>query len=152
LVISYLLAMLPPFLANQAADQALSNIEIAKLGKAATGYVYAGQRWPIGAAFCVDRSGLFLTADCVIPQDSRSQPITVVLDPGGKNPHRLSARLVRYDQNLNLALLRVEKQGKLPSLRLGTSEGLKELAEFVALGFSSWDPTSAGPLEYPPST
>ena len=68
MVISYLLAMLPPFLANQAADQALSNIEIAKLGKAATGYVYAGQRWPIGAAFCVDRSGLFLTADCVSPK------------------------------------------------------------------------------------
>lgn len=113
--------------------KSLPKVEIAKRGKAATGFLLSGRS--SGTAFCVNPSGLFLTNSGVV-QSAGGQPLRLILNPGLKNQQLLSAKVIRTDHSLGLALLKVESREKLPALPLGSAKGLTELAEVVALGFS----------------
>src|SRR5262249_43711107 len=95
------------------------------------------------SAFCVHRSGLFVTNEHVIhppgnfPGDPGAArgPITLVVNPGEKNERSYGARVVRVAKDLDLALLRVEGADNFPALSLGDDEKLEEWMEVVAFGF-----------------
>jgi hypothetical protein len=116
----------------RAADEPLTRVQIARLGKAATALVEvkAAGGQGSGSAFCIHPSGWFLTNAHVAQGE-----LTLVLNPSLKTEKSYSARVVRSDPDLDLALLRVEGVKGLPALALGSDEGLEELAEVVAFGF-----------------
>jgi len=107
--------------------------EIAKHGKAATAFVETPSR-STGTAFCVHPSGLFITNEHVI-RGSEKAEITLVLNPALETQRTLKAKVVRIDKDTDLALLRVEGAKDLPSLSLGSIEGVTELADVIAFGF-----------------
>ena len=57
--------------------------------------------------------------------------------------------MVRTDKETDLALLRVDEAKDLPSLALGSIEGVTELADAVALGFPLGKGLSTDRKEYP---
>jgi len=85
-----------------------------------------------GTGFCIHPSGLFVTnAHVVNALDSEA---TIVLDSRLKSQKVLKGKVVRRDPRLDLALIRVEGQSKLPVLDLG-ADVEDELAEVIAFGF-----------------
>jgi hypothetical protein len=115
-----------------AADEPLSRVQIARIGKAATALVEVQAQRGQGhaSAFCIHRDGWFLTNAHVAQGE-----ITLVLNPSLKTEKAYKARVVRSDKGLDLALLRVEGARDLPALSLGSDEGLEELMDVVAFGF-----------------
>jgi hypothetical protein len=113
-------------------DEPLTRVQIARIGKAATALVEVkAQRSHVtGTGFCIHPAGWFLTTAHVAQGE-----LTLVLNAGLKTEKSYSARIVRSDTELDLALLRVEGVKDLPALALGTDEGLEELAEVVAFGY-----------------
>jgi len=106
--------------------------EIAKRGKAATAYVETSSG--SGTAFCVHPSGLFVTNEHVI-RGAEGAEVTLVLNPALDTQRVLKAKVVRTDKATDLALLRAEGVKELPSLPLGSVEGVTELADVIAFGF-----------------
>ncbi|MBC8872029.1 MAG: trypsin-like peptidase domain-containing protein [Planctomycetes bacterium] len=115
----------------------LSELQVAKRGKAATALLEAGNT--TAAAFCISRSGFFVTSWRAIPGRG-CEELPLILDSGLKTQRILSAKVVHHDATLDLALLQVTKQEDMPVLDLGTEEDLTELAKVVAFGF----PVSTG--------
>jgi tRNA A-37 threonylcarbamoyl transferase component Bud32 len=115
-----------------AADEPLSRVQLARLGKAATAFVEvkAARGQGSGSAFCIRPDGWFLTNAHVAQGE-----ITLVLNPTLKSQKSYPARVVRSDAELDLALLHVEGATGLPTLALGSDEGLEELMEVVGFGF-----------------
>jgi hypothetical protein len=115
-----------------AADEPLTRVQIGRMGKAATALVEvkAARGQGSGSAFCIHKDGWFLTNAHVAQGE-----LTLVLNPSLRTEKSYSARVVRSDPELDLALLRVEGVKDLPALALGSDEGLEELADVVAFGF-----------------
>jgi hypothetical protein len=140
-----------------AADEPLSRAEISKIGKAATALVEVKARGASGSAFCLHPSGLFLTNAHVVqpfgmfPPNVRVPPvdITLVLNPGQRAERAYTAKVVRSDKELDLALLRIEGVKDLPALTLGSDEKLTELEEVVAFGFPFGAAVIPDRKEYP---
>jgi hypothetical protein len=108
-----------------------SQADIAKLGKAATVLLEANDNAQ-GSAFCIHSAGFFITNQHVVRQQS---VVPLIMNPGQKTEKTLQARVIRTDADLDLALLQVSGEKKLPALTLGSEEGLAELTEVVAFGF-----------------
>jgi choice-of-anchor C domain-containing protein len=113
-----------------AADEPLSRVAVAKIGKAATALVEIKAKTGYASAFCVHHSGLFVTNAHVADTDA-----FLVLDPGGKNEKRQPARMLRSDKGLDLALLQVEGVDGLSTIALGSDEKLEDLMEVIGFGF-----------------
>ena len=114
------------------AGQEPSRAEITKRIKAATAYVQAGPHGE-GSAFCVDSSGYFLTNEHVI---RKATEIKLFLNPGLATEDVVTARVIRIDAGLDLALLKVDRKAAFSSLPLGSSDGLllfKSMVESLAL-------------------
>jgi hypothetical protein len=129
-----------------AADEPLSRTDLAKIGKAATALVEISNR--NATAFCVHATGLFVTNEHVI-REAGTAPIKLVLDAGTKTQRVLQAKVIRRDKALDLALLHVEGETKLPALALGSDDDLTELMELVAFGFPFGRALSVDREEYP---
>ena len=115
------------------AEGVVAKAEIAKRTKPATVLVEAKPRF--GSGFCVHESGLFVTNDHVVKAFKDGDQVTLVLNAGEENQKLLKAVVVRRDAELDLALLRAETDGKLPSLTLGHDDKLAELDEVISFGF-----------------
>ena len=124
-----------------------TKVEIGKKGKAATAFVDVPGRGS-GTAFCVHPSGLFVTNEHVIRGAEKAE-IILVLNPTLPGERVLKAKVVRIDKDLDLALLRVEGGKELPSLPLGSVEGVAELSDVVAVGFPLGRLLSPDRKEYP---
>ncbi len=124
-----------------------TKVEIGKKGKAATAFVDVPGRGS-GTAFCVHPSGLFVTNEHVIRGAEKAE-IVLVLNPSLPGERVLKAKVVRIDKDLDLALLRVEGVKDLPSLPLGSVEGVAELSDVVAVGFPLGRFLSPDRKEYP---
>jgi hypothetical protein len=132
-----------------AADEPLARTQLARLGKAATALVEVkagpaqGLGQGYGSAFCIHRSGLFITNEHVVYshapvpglQPGARGEVTLVLNPGEKAQKSYAARVIRADKQLDLALLRVDGANNFPALSLGDDEQLEELMDVVAFGF-----------------
>jgi S1-C subfamily serine protease len=147
-----------------AADEPFGRTQIAKLGKTATALVEVqagsarGVRQGYGSAFCIHRSGLFVTnehvvnpsAPGIVPREgSGRDEVTLILGPGEKNQKSFTAKIVRTDKQLDLALLRITGADNLPTLSLGDDDQLEELMDVVAFGFpfgaGIGEPSAAAP-------
>jgi hypothetical protein len=122
-----------------------SRSEIAKLGKAATALVEASNNKQ-GSAFCIHPAGFFVTNEHVVRQNTI---LTLVINTGQKTEKMLQARVVRADEDLDLALLQVSGQKDVPVLGLGTDTELTELAEVVAFGYPFGTGLAVGKKEKP---
>jgi hypothetical protein len=123
-----------------------TKVEIAKRGKAATAFVTT--KGGTGTAFCVHPSGLFLTTDHAV-RGADGGEVTLVLDSALTTQKVLKAKVVRTDKDLELALVRADGAKNLPSLSIGSVDGLAELADVVACGFATERPPPALKADYP---
>jgi uncharacterized protein (TIGR03067 family) len=129
-----------------ATAQEPTKAEVAKLAKAATAFVEVNGTFKQGSAFCVQDSGFFLTNQHVVGASSQ---VKLVLNPGLKDNKVVQARVVRTDKNLDLALLKVDDKMTFSALPLGSSDGLTELTEVIAVGFPFGTALSAEKGKYP---
>jgi WD40 repeat protein len=114
-------------------------VQIAKIGMPATALVEVPRPggFSYGTAFCIHPSGFFLTNNHVT--EPAQGEITLVLDCGLKTEKSYRARVVRSDREEDLALLRAEGAGSLPTLAFGSEESLEVLMDVVAFGFPFGD-------------
>ncbi|MBW3542409.1 MAG: serine protease [Planctomycetes bacterium] len=135
------------YLAVPARAEQLTKVEISQRGKAATALVDLPGRGT-GTAFCVHPSGLFVTNEHVVRRREAAE-IKLIVDAGLETQRILPASVVRADKDLDVALLRVETEGELPSLPLGSVEAVTELMDVVAFGFPLGSALAADRKEYP---
>jgi S1-C subfamily serine protease len=81
----------------------------------------------VGSGVIIERDGQILTNAHVV---DGAASLSVTLDSGSK----ATAKVMGLDPVLDLALLRVEASGPLPTARLGDSSGVKVGDEVVAIG------------------
>jgi serine/threonine protein kinase len=130
---------------------------IVSRGKRATALVMVDVdgRSHFGSAFCIDASGLFITAAHVVAAASKADPgaIKLVLDDG-QSQKVVPARIIRSDADLDLAVLRLEQPGDVTvvGLDLGQSAGLTETAEVTAFGYPLGDRPPHSEGRYPDVT
>ena len=90
-----------------------------------------------GTAFCVDRSGLFITTAHVVEDavnDSRHL-VKLAMDVGLPTQRSRQAEIVRVDTKVDLALIKTESDPRLEALDLGTDGDLVETMPVTTFGF-----------------
>ncbi len=132
---------------TSAQEEKPTKVEIGRRGKAATAFVEV-PKIGSGTAFCIHPTGLFVTNEHVIHGGEKAE-ISLVLDPSLVTQRVLKAKVVRTDKVHDLALLRVDGAKDLPSLQLGSMEGIAELSEVIACGFPLGRDLSLDKKEYP---
>jgi len=140
----FTLLMLGP---SQAMDKQLSDVDLAAKGKAATVLVEIGQSLGFASAFCVDDRGFYITNFHVVQASGTT--VNLILSPGEKAQKRVVAKVIRQDQDFDLALLKTEDTTKLIPIKLGTEESLMETAEVIVFGFPFGKDLALNPGEYP---
>ena len=128
------------------ADEQLTRVQIARAGKAATALVEVRTARGDGyaTAFCIHPAGWFLTNAHVAQRD-----LNLILNPSLKTEKSYSARVIRSDQDLDLALLHVEGAHDLPALVLGSDDDLEDLMEVIGFGFPFGKALAPGKHTYP---
>jgi hypothetical protein len=121
--------------------------KITRTGKAATAFVQGKNSGTQATAFCIHPAGIFLTNEHVVCQGG---PFALFLNGGTKNVKILSAKVLRTDKDLDLALLQAEGQKDLPALALATGNNLSETDELIAFGFPFGELLSAEQKQAPP--
>jgi S1-C subfamily serine protease len=118
------LVLLAP--AARAADDTPTKAELSKIGKASTGLVECtfSRGKGYGTAFCIHASGLFVTNQHVVTGGGDASSIVIVLDPSLKTQRVLTAKVLRVDKELDLALLQVVGAKDLKALPWARSRAL----------------------------
>jgi S1-C subfamily serine protease len=116
----------------------------ARAAKAATALLEIDGRKGTHSAFCIHTSGLFLTNAHVIQGD-----IDLVLNPGQESEKAYATRVIRKDNDQDLALLQVEGGRDLPALTLGADVSLEELMTVWAFGYPLRTLAAQQAREYP---
>jgi S1-C subfamily serine protease len=105
-----------------------------------------------GTAFCIDKSGLFVTNSHVVEMLAEVQgDLRLVLDIGLNTQRSVSARVRRADTELDLALLEAPADARFTTLELGDDATLTETAPVFAFGFPGGQDTRYGREQYPAS-
>ena len=125
---------------------------VAGLGKTASAYVEVSVPGHeiTGTAFCIDRSGLFVTNAHVVekPFEAKGR-LRLVIDAGLETQRIIAAKLRRVDDYLDLALLEVEADPGVEPLELGKNQTLIETASVQAFGFPFGRTPTGGNPGYP---
>lgn len=110
--------------------------KIVRQGKLATVMVDRGVEGT-GSAFCISDKGFFITNHHVIKSNrlAFNNPIKLIVQSGEKEQRILEARVVKFDERTDLALLHVENPGNLTPLALGSDANLVETAHVTAFGY-----------------
>ena len=120
---------------SSTAARAQSPVEIARRGKAATALLELDSGKQYATAFCVDSSGLFLTTASVLSKAGTDKGFRLILRPGQADQATFKPQVVWQDDELNLALLKVDANNDFATLALATGEGIAELMEVIAFGY-----------------
>jgi S1-C subfamily serine protease len=138
-----------------AASEAQHSPAVIERGKRATAFVevVTSEGRATGSAFCIDRSGLFVTNAHVVggAADGRGQ-VWLVVDIGRRTQRRLRTKVIKADPDVDLALLQVDGGGDLTALELGTEDALIETTPIITFGFPFGDKLKAGGEAYPEIT
>jgi len=96
-----------------------------------------------GTAFCIDKSGLFVTNARVVQKvvDGRGD-LVLLINIGLDTERSLAATVQRVDDYLDLALLKIDAVPSLTALEFGKDESLSETSPVLTFGI---------PIEQPPS-
>jgi S1-C subfamily serine protease len=130
-------------------EKQLPDEKIAEIGKGATVLVILGQNGQekaFGSAFCIDQNGYFVTNQHVVGRD---QTADLVISPGEKSQKLVKAKVLRCDEQLDLALLKVEEAISAAPIKLGSDQGLSEVQEIMAFGFPFGKELALNPGDYP---
>ncbi len=122
-----------------AAAAEAGHFEMIRKGKAATALVEVSTRAGecSGTAFCVDRSGLFVTNAHVI-EDTTGDPrhvVNLVLDSGLPTQRTQRATVVRIDAKVDLALLKTEGDAPPEAIELGSDGEAAPTMRVTTFGF-----------------
>jgi S1-C subfamily serine protease len=109
--------------------------DIVNNGKQATALVTFSDSTATGAAFCIDKSGLFLTASGLVSDDKAGE-IRLTLNAGETNEQTLTADIVSKDDAAGLAVLKPRGKIAAPALELGSVEDLRETMSLYAFGYA----------------
>ena len=140
-ILSLFVASIGLAYAGPAGGQTKSDRDVVAIGKQATALVEVVSPGPegsgSGSAFCIDRSGLFITNAHVIGEaEGGRAELRLVLDTGRSSKRLiLRAKVVRSDDRLDLALLKVDPVADLTPLSLGRDDGLNETMPVTTFGF-----------------
>lgn len=126
--------------------------EIVRRGKAATALIEVANGSITGSAFCISPAGLFVTNEHVVDTIGPSGTCSLIVQSGEREQKRLTARVVRMNKDLDLALLEASSNVPLPVLPLGNSDSLIETQELVVFGFPFGRELSAIKDDYPSVT
>jgi S1-C subfamily serine protease len=102
--------------------------------KAATGLVEV-RSFGSGSTVCVSASGLFVTNNHVVAGAGLGEIVQVVVYPGQKNQRVLEARVIKLDEENDLALLKADPAPDLVTVPLGTDDDLVETMPLAAFGY-----------------
>jgi S1-C subfamily serine protease len=129
--------------------------EVIERGKKATALVEVTttEGAATGSAFCIDKSGLFITNAHVIRNSSQAKgAVHVVVDIGLKTQRSIVAKVLRADDGLDLALLKTDANSGLTALELGKDDSLLETAPIITFGFPFGRNTTVRGETYPDIT
>lgn len=116
-------------------------------GKRATALAVIPGR-AMGTAFCIDSDGYFIAHDSLV-QELGDQTVTLILEPGEAGQRALEATVVRVDNEVDLALLKVKDAKGLTALKWSDKRNLVETAEVVTFGFPYAQRAALERKEYP---
>jgi hypothetical protein len=111
--------------------------------------IRTGETRGFGTAFCVDRSGLFVTNAHVVDDAAEDGSVKLVMNIGQKDQRVTRARVVRSNRDQDLSILKVDPNPVLVALELGQDNELVETAEVTVLGFPLGDTLALRPDGYP---
>ena len=104
----------------------------------------------MGTAFCIDKTGLFLTTAGVVETAARPQSVLrLVMDIGLPSQRIMRGKVLRRDVDANLALLQAEGKSGFTPLELGCDSGVKELSVVVVFGYPFGRMLAIGRGAYP---
>jgi WD40 repeat protein/S1-C subfamily serine protease len=87
-------------------------------------------------AFCIDKAGLFVAnADVVRRVVEGKGDLWLLVDIGLDTERSLGAKVLRVDDYLDLALLKIDGDPRLTTLELGKDQTLSETAPVLTFGF-----------------
>jgi hypothetical protein len=87
-----------------------------------------------GSAFCINPDGWFVTCSHLFEKYPEGK-VKLILNAGEKDQTILEAKIVRFDKNKDLALLKVNNHSSFNVLQLGSVEGLVETVRLTAFGY-----------------
>jgi S1-C subfamily serine protease len=129
--------------------------ELSRRGRTATALVEVthDKLAATGSAFCIDPSGLFIT-NAHVAEDTAGKEgaVRLVLDIGLETQRILPAKILKRDDEVDLALLQDAADPRLAPLELGQDASLHELAEVVTFGYPFGKEAAVGRAEYPDIT
>ncbi len=129
--------------------------EVVERGKKATALVevLTADGAATGSAFCIDRSGLFITNSHVVGDAARGEGfVRLVLDICRKTQRSVRAKVLRADDAVDLALLKVDADLGLTPLEIGKDDTLAETAVIITFGFPLGKATRVRNEAYPDAT
>ena len=88
-----------------------------------------------GSAACVSVDGFFVTNHHVVAGAGLGQDVRLVVDPGQNTQRVLDARVIKLDEENDLALLKVDAPPGLVAVPLGTDDELVETTPLTAFGY-----------------
>ena len=142
-------------LVGSAPSRAQHKPEVIERGKKATALVevVTAKGGATGSAFCIDKSGLFITNSHVVHGSAGSKgDVRLVVDIGLKTQRSLRAKVLRADDDLDLALLKVDAEAGLTPLALGRDDALVDTAPVLTFGFPFGRHTTVRGEVYPDIT
>lgn len=104
--------------------------EVIKAAKRATAAVI-GERGSIASAYCIDKSGLFLTSGRALRTE---KSVKLLFQAGEADERLLEVEIVRSDEGLDLALLKATPAGEFPVLKLASDVELVETQQLLVIG------------------
>jgi hypothetical protein len=109
--------------------------ELLKACKSATAYLEAPDGSGSATAFCIHRSGYFVTNQHVVDREAEGARVRLVIYSASGTQRIVEATVVRKDETSDLALLRAEGGTDMPPLRFGVDTNILETAEVTAFGY-----------------
>ena len=149
--------MIPIQIENGKKATALVHIDIAgtkkpNLRRRSPGTLLPGTRYTAnGTAFCIDGAGWFITCKHVTDAASDGK-VSLILNASEKDQAILEAKIVRTDQEKDLALLKVAGHGPFVALQLGKVDSLMETMHLTAFGYPFGEMLASVEGDYPAIT
>lgn len=88
-----------------------------------------------GSSVCLSADGFFVTNHHVVASAGLGENVRLVVDSGQKSQRVLEARIIKLDEEHDLALLKSEGAAGLVAIPLGTDDGLVETMPLAAFGY-----------------
>ncbi|MDQ3812718.1 MAG: trypsin-like peptidase domain-containing protein, partial [Armatimonadota bacterium] len=105
-----------------------------------------------GSAFCITPTGLFVTNQHVVEDFAVGDKVSLVMNAGERDQKVLPAKVLRIDDEHDLALLQAETNTPLATLPLGDVAGLAETLPVAAIGFPFGADLALEENQYPSAT